>query len=154
MRRPFKLAAIVLVGAIFLIQFIQPERNLGSRESETDLVVFLEVPDTLAFLLENSCYDCHSNRTNYPWYSRISPVSWFMEMHVRDGKEKLNLSTFGNLEKNRKIGAIADICDELEEDKMPLKSYLFMHSEARLTQQEREEICNWLDSEALKIMKQ
>ncbi len=154
MRKPFKVALFVLVGGILLIQFFQPERNLGSRESDSDLAMVLEVPDTLALLIENSCYDCHSNRTDYPWYSHISPVSWFLEMHIRDGKEKLNLSNFGNLEKSRKIGAIADICDELETGKMPLKSYLFLHGEARLTTKEREEICSWLDSEALKIMKQ
>lgn len=154
MKTPWKLAGIILAGGIVAIQFFQPERNLGAAHSEHDLAVVLEAPEKVASILENSCYDCHSNRTAYPWYSRVSPFSWYLGMHIRKGKEELNLNEFGTLDKNKRIGTLADICDVIETGEMPLKSYLLIHRESVLSENDREEICNWLESEALKMMKQ
>ena len=152
MRKPIKMVGIVLVGGIVLIQFFQPERNLGNVDTENDLVTVAMVPDSLATILKNSCYDCHSNRTEYPWYSYISPVSWYLEKHIRKGKEKLNMSDFGNLEKGMKIGVLADVCDVMESGSMPLKSYLVIHKSALVNEAEKKAICSWSELEALKIM--
>lgn len=154
MRKPIKMVGIVLVGGIVLIQFFQPERNLGNVETENDLVTVTMVPDSLATILKNSCYDCHSNRTDYPWYSYISPVSWYLEKHIRKGKEELNMSDFGNLEKGLKIGVLADVCDVMESGSMPLKGYLVIHKSALVNEAEKKAICSWSELEALKIMRE
>lgn len=154
MRKPIKMVGIVLVGGIVLIQFFQPERNLGNVDTENDLVTVTMVPDSLATILKNSCYDCHSNRTEYPWYSYISPVSWYLEKHIRKGKEELNMSDFGNLEKGMKIGVLADVCDVMESGSMPLKSYLVIHKSALVNEAEKKAICSWSELEALKIMRE
>ncbi len=154
MRKPIKMVGIVLVGGIVLIQFFQPERNLGNIDTEDDLVTVTMVPDSLATILKNSCYDCHSNRTEYPWYSYISPVSWYLEKHIRKGKEELNMSDFGNLEKGMKIGVLADVCDVMESGSMPLRSYLVIHKSALVNEAEKKAICSWSELEALKIMRE
>ena len=145
---------MVLIGGLVLIQFFQPERNLGNENREKDLLTIASVPDSLAIIFKSSCYDCHSNRTAYPWYSYISPVSWYLEKHVRNGKDALNFSNFGNLGKKQRISALSNICDVLESGSMPLKSYLLIHQSSRLVESEREALCNWAEMEALIIMKE
>jgi len=154
MGKPAKIVGIILIGGIVLIQFFQPERNKGTIDPAVDLLGVTSIPDSLATIFRNSCYDCHSDHTNYPWYSKISPVSWYLEKHIEDGKEKLNMSKFGELKKSRKIGVLADICDVIETGSMPLKSYLVIHRNARVGELEREAICGWSESEALNLMRE
>ena len=153
MRRRVRLLIIILIGGLILIQLFQPERNKGAINPEIDLLTISTIPDSLASIFKKSCYDCHSNRTNYPWYSYIAPVSWMLQKHINKGKEALNLSSFGNLDKAKKIGALADLCDVIESGSMPLKSYLIIHRNARIMQEETEKICNWTEMEALRIMR-
>jgi len=153
MRRPVRFVGILLIGVFVLIQFFQPDRNKGTIDSEIDLVTISSIPDSLTNILRNSCYDCHSNRTNYPWYSYISPVSWMLEKHISMGKEALNMSIFGELETGQKIGALADLCDVIESGSMPLTSYLIIHRNARIKESEAEALCNWSELEALRIMR-
>lgn len=154
MRKPYRFVGIVLVGSFLLFQFFQPERNKGTIDPEIDLLMYSTIPDSLASILMNSCYDCHSNRTNYPWYSYIAPVSWVLQRHIDRGKEELNLSNFGDLEKSQKIGTLADLCDVIESGSMPLKSYLIIHRNARIINSKAEELCTWTELEALSIMKE
>ena len=153
MKRGTKLALLLLIVVLIVLQFFQPEKNRGSITQESDLIVVASVPDSLAKILIASCYDCHSNHTEYPWYSRISPVSWWLCKHVRDGKEDLNLSEFGNLSKAEKIGALSDIYDALEAGTMPLQSYMFIHRDVRVSQEEVEALLDWSDQMSLSLMK-
>lgn len=152
MKRRTIIAAMLLIGGGILIQFFRPEKNLGERDHDGDMLQVLQVNDTLATLLRNACYDCHSNHTNYPWYNQIAPVSWMMDKHIRKGKEEMNFSEFGNLSKGGRIGVLADICDVVDAGTMPLQSYMLIHKNARLSLDEMESICNWTEKEALRIM--
>ncbi|MEN8156361.1 MAG: heme-binding domain-containing protein [Bacteroidota bacterium] len=152
MRKPARIAVPLLIGIVVVMQFFQPEKNQGEA-TESDMVSMLEAPERVADVLKNSCYDCHSNHTEYPWYSRISPVSWFMNMHVTSGREELSFSEYGKLEKSGQIGVLSDICDVVESGSMPLKSYLLMHGNARLDQAAKEALCDWTDEEAMKMLR-
>lgn len=154
MNKSIKIAGLVLIGGLVLIQFFQPERNLGTEKGKKDLLTITQVPDSLAIIFKNSCYDCHSDRTSYPLYSYISPVSWYLEKHIRNGKDALNFSSFGDLEKKQRIGALSNICDVLESGSMPLKSYLLIHQSSRISEADKEALCNWAEMEALKIMRE
>ena len=153
MNRGTKLALLLLIVVLIVLQFFQPEKNSGSITQESDLIVVASVPDSLAEILITSCYDCHSNHTEYPWYNRISPVSWYLYKHVRDGKEDLNLSEFGNLSKAEKIGALSDLYDALEAGTMPLQSYMFIHRDVRVSQEEVDALLDWSDQMSLSLMK-
>ena len=153
MNRGTKLALLLLIVVLIVLQFFTPEKNSGSITQESDLIVVASVPDSLAEILITSCYDCHSNHTEYPWYNRISPVSWYLYKHVRDGKEDLNLSEFGNLSKAEKIGALSDLYDALEAGTMPLQSYTLIHRDAMMSQEEVDALLDWADQMSLTLMK-
>jgi hypothetical protein len=154
MKRIFKFAGLVFVVLLIFLQFFRPEKNQGSPEQEQDLLRVSIVPDSLASILRSSCYDCHSNHTNYPWYSRLSPVSWYLDKHIREGKSDLNLSEYGLMDRAEKIGALSDIYDALEAGTMPLPSYLLIHRNARMNQDEMDALMDWVDQESLRLMRE
>ena len=82
MKRRTYIILLVVLAALLVIQLFRPERNIGDLETETDFLKVSGIPDTLAVVFLNSCYDCHSDYTRYPWYSQIAPVSWFMKIHI------------------------------------------------------------------------
>ena len=154
MVRILKLVGLGIIGLLIVLQFFKPEANNTLLDPEQDMLSVLSPQDSLAKLIRESCYDCHSNQTNYPWYSRISPVSLYLNRHIVKGKEEMNFSVDGAMDKVDKIGFFADFCEVLDAGTMPLQSYLLLHKEARLTQEEREALCNWTEKEALKLMRE
>lgn len=132
---------IVFVG----IQFIPTTRNQNNEVLETDFSKTFSVPNNIQNLLRNSCYDCHSNNTNYPWYNKIQPVSWFLEHHIKDGKKELNFSEFGGYSKRRQKSKLKSIKSQIEKDVMPLSSYTLIHRDAKLSKKDKKLIYNWLD---------
>ena len=143
---------VLAVTALILIQFIRPEKNMGEPDTETDLIQVSQVPDTLARVFLNSCYDCHSNHTRYPWYSNVAPFSWYMDRHVKEGKAHLNFSSWGIMDKAKKITQLDQICEEITDGAMPLNSYLLIHRSSKLSLQDIRAICEWVESEGLEIL--
>jgi hypothetical protein len=154
MKKGIKTTGLLLIAVLILIQFFRPEKNLQSAAQEYDLLQVSNVPESLTTILRTSCYDCHSNHTNYPWYSRISPVSWYLDKHIRLGKEDLNLSEYGRLDKVEKIGVLSDIYDVLEAGSMPLQSYVLIHRDARLSQDQIDALMDWADLESMRLMRE
>lgn len=151
MRRIYFYLALFL-GVFLIIQLISPEKNLGEIENKDDFLQISQVPDTLARIFMNSCYDCHSNRTRYPWYGKVAPVSWYLNKHVTEGKAHLNFSSWGILDKAQKISKLDEICEECKDGSMPLRSHLLMHKSATLGASEIGAICEWAEQEAMEIM--
>ena len=154
MKRGIKWAGLGLAAGLVLIQFFQPEKNMRPVDPAQDLLMVAEVPEHLAELIKNSCYDCHSNQTVYPWYSIISPVSWYLQKHVIKGKEDLNASEYGSLDKADKIELLVDLCEVVEAGTMPLISFTLIHKEAKLSQEDIDALCTWSEEEALKVMRE
>ena len=152
MSKSVKIAGLLVFVGFVVMQFFQPEKNQGGGDRE-DNVHVSSIPDSVATLLKKACFDCHSNHSEYTWYSNISPISWYLDKHIRDGKADLNLSNFGSLEKAEKIGALSDIFDVVEAGTMPLQSYILIHRKARLSPEEIDAICDWTERESLSIMK-
>ncbi|MCX6294531.1 MAG: heme-binding domain-containing protein [Bacteroidetes bacterium] len=140
MSKKKKFIIIVLV-AFVLIQFIRPSRNLGNQETENTIFVTNKVGK----ILQTSCYDCHSNYTNYPWYTNIQPVGWWLQHHVNEGKDELNFSEFESYSLKRKLKKLKEIKEQLEEDEMPLSSYALIHGETKLSQEQKVILTNWVD---------
>lgn len=133
---------IIFIG----IQFIRPEKNNGLADTHKDITHFVQVPDTVRSLLKVSCYDCHSEKTHYPWYAEISPASLWLAKHIKDGKAELNFSDFSQYTPRRMKNKINAIGDQVEKQEMPLKSYLLIHRDAKLTEGQIKLITNWTDS--------
>lgn len=154
MKKGIKIAGLLIILILIVLQFFRPEKNQAATVQEYDLLQVSTIPDSLASILVISCYDCHSNHTEYPWYSRISPVSWYLDKHIRDGKEDLNLSAYGLLDKAGKIGVLSDIYDAMEAGSMPLQSYLLIHRDASLSKDEIDALLDWSDQESLRLMRE
>ncbi|MCB0262798.1 MAG: heme-binding domain-containing protein [Calditrichia bacterium] len=145
--------AIILIVFI-TIQFIQPARNISGQVLQTDMSNIYNIPQNVSALFKNDCYDCHSNNTNYPWYSKIQPVGWLLEADIKNGKAKLNFSEFGSLSSRRKISKLRNIESRIKDGTMPLQAYQLMHPSAQLTKEEKQLLIDWIqntrDSIALK----
>ena len=139
----FKKIILIALIVFIAIQFIQPARNTSNHLTATDITKVYQVPDSVQALLKTACYDCHSNNTAYPWYSRIQPGAWFMASHVKNGKADLNFSEFGAYSLRKQHHKLKSIADEVEEGDMPIASYKMLHANARLTKDEEALLITW-----------
>ena len=139
----FALLFVILV-VFTAIQFIQPVRNISGQVLQTDISNTYNVPENVYTLLKNACYDCHSNNTNYPWYSNIQPVAWLLAMDIKNGKAKINFSEFGSNSSRRQISKLQGVENRIKDGTMPLPQYQLMHKNARLTKEEKELIIDWI----------
>ena len=102
MKKRIKKIAVVGFIIFLLMQFYQPARNVSYEQvSSSNFTEVYKVPKNIETTLRASCYDCHSNNTNYPWYSYIQPVRFFMDGHINEGKKELNFNEYGNYSKRR-----------------------------------------------------
>jgi hypothetical protein len=90
----------------------------------------------LSAVLRRACYDCHSNETVWPWYSRVAPLSWLVAHDVHEGREHLNFSTWGEYPEEKQAKLRKEVWEEVSEGKMPPFRYLPAHPEARLSEQD------------------
>ncbi|MFT3782712.1 MAG: heme-binding domain-containing protein [Nibricoccus sp.] len=130
------------------MQFIRPERSAKIAPAKLDLLEARTPPAVVKLLFLKACYDCHSNNTDYPWYSQIQPVYALLDNHVKRGREVVNFSEFGRLPPTRAAQALEDCADEVSQRRMPLVSYRLAHAEARLTDEEIAQFVEWADKEA------
>ena len=137
---------LLLLFVLIIIQFIRPAENHSDKVSSNDITLHYWVPDTVRDILKQSCYDCHSNNTDYPWYNRIQPVAWWLNSHVRKGKKELNFSEFTAYAPARQIRKLKNTAHEVEESGMPLNSYLWIHIDAALDKGKKNILIWWADS--------
>ena len=139
-----KILMAVLV-VLVAIQFIQPSRNQNEGVLPSDISHIIDVPQKIKMLLRKACYDCHSNNTNYPWYSSLQPVGWIIANDIKEGKEKINFSEWGILSFRKQKSRLREIRNIINEGKMPLTSYKLMHKDARLSNSEEQLIIDWIN---------
>lgn len=133
-------ALVILIG----IQFIRPEPNEG-RSTPFDIKHAYSVPEPVARVLQVACNDCHSNKTQYPWYAKVQPVAWWLDGHIQEGKEHLNFSEFTRDRLAVQNHKFEEIIEMVEEGEMPLHSYTYLglHKEANLSEAEKELLIRW-----------
>lgn len=146
-----KKTSLALLLILIVIQFIRPERNSGEIHSENDISHVVTVPDEIESILVKACYDCHSNKTDYPWYTNVQPVGWWMQHHVDEGKAELNFSEYKNYPFKKQKHMLHESAEMIEENSMPIDSYLWTHSQAKLTQEEKELFIRWSKSAMVEL---
>ena len=132
-----------LLSLFILIQFFRPSRNLLTTPEPDDIFSHYPASENIKAMIKTSCYDCHSNDTRYPWYAGIQPLAWWLDHHIEEGKGELNFSDFAAFNIRYKSHKLDEIMEVINEREMPLKSYLLIHSGARLTDAQRKEIVKW-----------
>lgn len=138
---------ILLVLAVLLvaIQFIPSAPNQNGQMDKSDISVAYNAPKGIQAILTESCYDCHSNNTIYPWYSKIQPVRLFLDHHIEEGKENLNFSEFGSYSLRRQGNKLRAIGNSISEGTMPIRSYTLIHRNSRLSREEKNVLLKWIE---------
>lgn len=127
-----------------VIQFIQPSRN-NEKPTGSDITKVYLMPGNIQSILKESCYDCHSNSTRYPWYTHVQPLGWWMAWHIREGKSELNFDEFAGYSSRRQKSKLKAIYESIEDEAMPLPSYTWLHPSARLTAEKKKILLKWID---------
>lgn len=151
MSKTFKIIIIVLFVAFIAIQFIRPDFTNPPLIAGQTLEENIQVPDNVKAILKTSCNDCHSNTTVYPWYSNIQPSAWFLKSHIDDGRKELNFSDWKTYDAKKQRRKLAEVCEEIQAKMMPLPSYLWIHWDAKLSDEQIKIICDWTESERAKL---
>ncbi|MBA3648724.1 MAG: heme-binding domain-containing protein [Chitinophagales bacterium] len=141
-----KKVILALVILFIAVQFIQPARNNNNGQVlSTDIARIVSVPDGILDIFKNSCYDCHSNYTRYPWYSCIQPGGWWMASHIKNGKENLNFSQFGNYSKRMQRNKLREMARSIDDESMPIPAYAIIHKNAKLTKTQKTSVLDWIN---------
>ena len=134
---------MVLLVALVIAQFFGPEKNEGEISSLDNFLSETNPPENVKAILKESCFDCHSNTTRYPWYFNVTPINYWMAEHIEHGKDELNFSNWSKYNLKRKEHKFEEIWEEVEEKKMPLPSYTWTHGDANLSEDQIELLVNW-----------
>lgn len=146
---PFKKIALIVLGALVLLQFVRPTRNTGTVMGTNHISSVVPVSQEVEQLLATACYDCHSNQTTYPWYTNIQPIGLWMGHHVDEGKDELNFSEFASYKKKRQLHKLDEIVEMIEEKEMPLASYTWIHTDAKMSAEQAALLIDWAKSSKL-----
>ena len=138
-RRLVARAVVILVAALVLIQFVPVERTNPSGAGGGEA----PAPAEVRAILKRACYDCHSNETTWPWYSRVAPFSFLLARDVREGRREVNFSTFASDPVKRRQRKWMEIPEQVEKGEMPPWFYTAVHPEARLSDADRAALVRW-----------
>lgn len=150
-KKIFKKVFFIVLVCLLLVQFYQPARNVDNGQvSVVHFQKVYTVPNNIATILQNSCYDCHSNNTNYRWYDYIQPARTMVEHHISNAKKELNFSEWGNYSSRKQQAKLDRMEKQIKANEMPLPSYTFIHTSAKLSKEDKEQLVNWLNNELKK----
>ena len=148
MKKVIKVILLALVVVFVAAQFVRPTFT----NPPVDPTHELRAPANVQAILDRSCIDCHSNRTRYPWYSQISPVSWWLQDHIKEGRGEMNVSEFGTYSPKKAAHKMEEVCEMVEKGEMPLREYVWGHPSAKLSDADRQTLCEWSAAERTRIL--
>jgi hypothetical protein len=141
-----RIAIVLIVGAL-AIQLARPARTNPPTDSARTMMAMAHVTPEATAVLERACRDCHSNDTQWPWYSNVAPISWFVIDHVNHGRRHFNYSDWSQDDRNEVTRLLKNTCEMTRKGEMPIASYLWLHPEARVTDRDIVELCDWTDGQ-------
>jgi hypothetical protein len=150
-RRILKWASLIISLAFIGLQFTNPARTNPPFDESQTLESTTAVPAEVSAIFVHSCNDCHSNKTNWRWYTYVAPVSWFTVGHVHEGRSELNFSVWGSYRDRMKETRLRAICQQSEKGTMPLDSYAFVHRDTKLSREQASVICEWTKREGQRL---
>jgi hypothetical protein len=139
-RKPLRVILIIFVLAIVVAQFVPVTRD------NPPVMADFDGADAVKQVLKESCYDCHSNETIWPWYSYVAPASWLVASDVDEARQKLNFSDWGLMTAEKRTRVAEAVWEEVDKGEMPLSQYLLMHSDAKPTEADKAVLRDWAGS--------
>jgi len=152
MSKELKIILLILLALFVIIQFIPSGMPENNSTNNSNFIAENNIPTDVAKLLKSSCYDCHSQQVNFPWYSYVAPISWQVATDINTGREHLDFCNWDNLSKREKIKMLGKISDEVSIGEMPMRIYKVMHPEANFSKEQRDLLISWADNLAEKIL--
>ncbi len=139
-----KILKKILVGALIVLVFLQfyrPEKNDAEYRDITSFEAETKPTTEIKTILDSKCYDCHSNKTEYPWYAEVAPFSLLIANHVEEGNEHFNVSQWDTYDDKKKDHKLDELIEEVEEGAMPEEGYALIHG--GITEVEKEALLAW-----------
>jgi len=140
-------AAVAAVGGSLIHPFGPAAASSGNqtifRDSQID-------PETLA-IVQRACQNCHSENTEWPWYSHVAPVSWLIARDVQQARSHMNLSQWQDYSTDDRLALLSAIGSAARNHVMPPQRYLYLHPEARLSDPERQQLYRWTRTERSRL---
>jgi len=133
MKKPLYILAALLVIA----QFIRPERVAEPVDPAADLIALTQPSAEVEHLLRVACYDCHSGQPRYPWYAQFTPVNWWLDDHIQEGREHFDASSWGTVPGYQRDHQAKEVLEMMDTKEMPLESFTWTHADARLNDAQR-----------------
>ena len=145
MKRVLKIMLTIVLFIFIAIQFYQPALNVDKGQVyTTDFTQVYKMPIEVKAMLQTSCYDCHSNNTNYVWYDYVQPARTLVENHIKNAKEDLNFNEWDTYSNRKQERLLNSIKEQIETKQMPLSSYTMMHKNTKLNDEQIKVLTNWL----------
>jgi Haem-binding domain len=141
MRRAAKYIGVVLAVVFVGAQAVRPARTNPPVDRQRSIERFTPIAPAASHVLERACRDCHSNRTEWPWYSNVAPVSWFVIDHVNHARSHLNFSEWSSYSADERRKLLDGVCSQTRDGSMPLPSYTWIHWSARLSEADVKVLC-------------
>jgi len=136
-------AAVIAIGGSLIHPFGMP----GAPPDDQAILHDAQIdPETLA-IIQRACQNCHSQKTEWPWYSHVAPASWLLARDVQQARLHMNLSRWQEYSTDDRLTLLSAIGSAVRNRKMPVQRYLLLHPEARLTDAERQQIYRWTRTE-------
>ncbi len=140
-----KKVGLALLVIFILMQFYRPEKNISQGNHTAVFLTQTNPSEEVRLILIRTCYDCHSDNTEYPWYDNIAPISYWLANHVKNGKGHLNFSIWDEYDMQKKDHKLEEVIEMVEKNEMPLKEYTWIHKEALLTEKQRQAVVDWAE---------
>ncbi|MCC6938182.1 MAG: heme-binding domain-containing protein [Flavobacteriales bacterium] len=134
---------LALLAITLVAQFFQPDRSAPAIDPAKDMLAMTNAPADIQALVVGACYDCHSDRTDYPFWAYVTPINFIIQRHIDEGREELNYSRwdlFAGSEHAAKSG------EEVAEGEMPPANYARMHGHAQLSGAQKDQLIAWLNA--------
>lgn len=143
---------LIVVAIVFAgIQFVRPARTNPAIDDAKTLEAKINVTPEVAAILVRSCDDCHSNKTEWIWYTNVAPISWYIAHHVDEGRRELSFSEFGSYSDKKAVRKLEEICEQVKSGEMPHWDYAILHPTANLSETDKQILCDWTKREQEKL---
>lgn len=146
MNKTVKRVLLGLLVILVVMQFFRIDKTLPPSDPSKDFINITKPSAEVAALLKVACYDCHSHQTEYPWYTNVAPVSWWIEHHIEDGRKHFNFSIWGDYDSAKQLHKLEEAAEEVGKGHMPLPSYTWGHAAAKLSDYQRKQLQDWFNA--------
>ena len=133
-RPPLRRVALIGAGALLVLLLVIQLVPYGRDHSNPPVTKAAALDPRTQAIVTDTCADCHSNTTRWPWYTNVAPASWFAQSDVDGGRQVLNFSEW-----DRAQPAVEELAEVIASGQMPPTKYRILpnHAKARLSDAEK-----------------